>query len=601
MAVATLAPKTHATLRASVALVRAGYARISMEEAKTGGASIARQVDGMRRLDPEMRIFEDDGVSGTKTSRPGFDALLRYVREEGVTELVVARLDRLGRNHEIKNLVPDLFHRHGCRIVCTEEESPDLASDIGRLVFDIKCNLSCLESDRTGRRIQAARSNEFSKTKHDGPRAGYLCINNRLVPDDQPRHCPLSQRRKVTGEPDQWGICSDAWIGFSNFEIVALPVKFALRYRNWNSGYIYAAKHLSLTVAGCWDPARNRYVEYQGKREIEELMIINGEPVKARRMLQSLNPGNRSVIRQRANNPVFYGHFHARRNWDPDARPSLNQKRKGYGFIDEDTYEYFVENTHIPMLSQEDYAITVEMNKSVRADIARGLNPQDSGGLRSDVEDLPEEFVNTKLLLRAIARRSRCTGCGKRLHAHTTQRKYYYLRCTNAHCEFANSQGRIDVVLAGLTLRLAEVARLVQAGEVPAPKSRPTELAAIREREEAREGYIALLRSKPNNQVLRNQLKKVEEELAALKAGGAKAPSMEALKAHQRFRHPRAQEPGAWLELLSSGIAMAEEVLSPIRWINVGWVKPDPAMTCARGPKPKRTSFIESIELFEEA
>jgi DNA invertase Pin-like site-specific DNA recombinase len=602
MPAATLAPQNTAARRATAPLVRAGYARISIEEATTGGASIARQVDGMRRLDPEMRIFEDDGVSGTKTSRPGFDALLRYLREEKVTELVVARLDRLGRNHELKTLVPDLFHKHGCRVVCTEEESPDLGTDIGRLVFDIKCNLSCLESDRIGRRIQAARSFQFSKGSFDGPRAGYLCINGKLIPDDQPRHCPLAQKRSVGPEVDEWGIAIDAWVGFSNFEIAAIPVKYALRYRNWHSGWEYAHGRLGLTVSGSWDPARNCYVEHQGKRQIEELLIINGAPVKTTRMLQSLNPGNRSTIRQRANNPVFYGHFHGRRNWDPDARPSLNQKRKGYGYIDTDTFEFFTENAHVPMLSEEDYAITVEMNNAARADEKRGLKPGAGGGWRMDLEQFSEEVMQTKLLLRSVARRSRCNHCGGRLRSVFTgqKRKYFYLSCINPDCAFAPAQGRLESVLTGLALQLAETARKLQAGELPPIKSRPAEIAAIRELEEAREGQVALLQRKPDNKVLRNQLKKLDEEIAALKAGGAAAPTMEALKAHQRFRHPRAQEPGAWLELLRSGTAMAEEVLAPIRWIQVSWVKPDPSEP-VRGVKPKWAPEVTGLELFDEA
>ena len=606
MPAATLAPQNTAARRATALLVRAGYARISIEEATTGGASIARQVEGMRRLDPEMRIFEDDGVSGTKTSRPGLDALLRYLREEKVTELVVARLDRLGRNHELKTLVPDLFHKHGCRIVCTEEESPDLGTDIGRLVFDIKCNLSCLESDRIGKRVQAGRAFRFSKGSFDGPRAGYLCINGQLIPDDQPRHCPLAQKRSVGHEVDEWGIAIDAWVGFSNFELAAIPVKYSLRYRNWASGWDYAHRHLALTVSGSWDPARNCYVQHQGKRQIEELLIINGEPVKASRKLQSENPGNRSTIRQRANNPVFYGHFHGRRNWDPDARPSLNQKRKGYSYIDSDTFEFFTENTHVPMLSAEDYAITVEMNNGARADTRRGIKASASCGWRNSPESMPEDVLQTKLLLRSLARRSQCNHCGGRLTSLSTAGqpnkppKFFYLACRNPNCAVAPASGRMESFIAGLTIQLAEIARKLQAGELPPIKSRPAEIAAIRELEEAKEGLVALLQRRPDNKVLRNQLKKLDEEIAALKAGGAAAPTMEALKAHQRFRHPRAQEPGAWLELLRSGTAMAEEVLAPIRWIQVSWVKPDSSVP-VRGVKSKWAPDVTGIELFEEA
>lgn len=177
---------------------------------------------------------------------------------------------------------------------------------------------------------------------------------------------------------------------------------------------------------------------------------------------------------------------------------------------------------------------------------------------------------------------------------------HYYVKCQNPDCVHSKAAGRLDAVLTGITLQLAEFSRRVQSGELTPPRSRPTEGAVIRELEEAREGLVAVLQRKPDNRVLRNQLRKLEEEIADLKAGGATAPALDALKAHQRFRHPRALEPGAWLELLQASAAMAEEVLSVVLWIDVAWVKHNPARG-VRGVRPKWDPEVAGLQLIEEA
>jgi len=352
------------------------------------------------------------------------------------------------------------------------------------------------------------------------------------------------------------------------------------------------------------DPARKVYVEHRMQKQIEEILVINGEPIKTLRSLQSPTPARFDTISRRAQNPVYYGHFCARRNWNQDARPSLNQKRTDYGFIDTDTYEFFVPNNHTPMLSEEDYAIVVQMNTEYRQHRQRGALSCHS--MRSTpgkkILSLSPEQLLTDRLLKLVACRSRCGECGKKMSAQSVvtknkARRYYYISCRNPQCKKRFVIAKLDAIVAGLTLALADQAARVQAGELPVPSANGAELVAINEHEELKEGLLLALRRSPDNRVLRNELKKVEQQLKALREPAALAPSLEGLKAHQRFRHPRALEPGAWLELLSMNLEMATEVLLPIKWINLRWtagVKPK------RGPTPKHGVEVESIELFDQ-
>ena len=598
-----LKPRSAAESRAAASVVRAAYARISVEELKSGGASIERQLASFRNIDPSMKIFIDDGVSGTKTSRPGFNALLAYVYEEKVTEIVVARVDRLGRNHELKNLLPDLFHKHRCRVLCTEEDSPDLATDMGRLLFDLRCNLACSESDRIGKRVQAGRAKRFDETAYDVPRAGYLLIDGSLVPDDAPRHCPLAQRREVAGAVDEWGIASDAFPGLSNFELAALPVKFALQHRNWSAGVEFAHTHLLLTRSGSWDFGRNAYREAHAKAQMEELCIINGEPKKIFRLIQSVIPAQRCSLYQRAQNPTFYGHYIGRRNWNPDTRPSLNDKRPSYHQIDTDTYEFFYENNHPPLLSEEDYKVVVEMNSEMRADRERGIRP--CAGLKVTADGLLDERLKLNELARGISRRSTCAGCQQRMRTRHLVREgqhYYYVFCPHNSCSHYGMNLRVYAALAGISLHLAAHSARVQSGDVPAIQPRPTEISLAREMEEAREALALALCRNPKNRVLSNEVKKIDDQLKLLREGPASGElDMRELKAHQRFVHPRALESEAWLELLQAGSSLALGVLQMIQSIEINYVGGKPALPSPGGRRTHPPAEIVSIKTVDEA
>jgi len=64
-------------------------------EVYTQGQELDLQLDALRAAGCEP-IFEDHGVSGAKTDRPGLDEMNRFLRDGDV--LTVCKLDRLGRS-----------------------------------------------------------------------------------------------------------------------------------------------------------------------------------------------------------------------------------------------------------------------------------------------------------------------------------------------------------------------------------------------------------------------------------------------------------------------------------------------------------------------
>ncbi len=136
-----------------------GYARVS-----TTAQDLALQLDALRLAGCE-RIFEDRGASGARSSRPGLDELLRFVRK-GDT-VVVWRLDRLGRaSGHLATLVEELGSR-GIGF-CSLTEAIDTTSSGGRFIFSIFAGLAQLERDVIRERTAAGLAAAAARGRKGG-------------------------------------------------------------------------------------------------------------------------------------------------------------------------------------------------------------------------------------------------------------------------------------------------------------------------------------------------------------------------------------------------------------------------------------------------
>lgn len=123
-----------------------GYCRVSRAD-----QNLRRQVDALHAAGCE-RIFQDRGVSGSKTSRPGFDELLAYARPGD--EIVVQALDRLGRNtRHLLTLVESLHERRVSLRILTL--GVDTATPAGQLVMTVMAALAAMEKAILVERVQS--------------------------------------------------------------------------------------------------------------------------------------------------------------------------------------------------------------------------------------------------------------------------------------------------------------------------------------------------------------------------------------------------------------------------------------------------------------
>ena len=100
------------------------YGRLSNEDSREGTSlSIQHQEEMLRDYAAKQGFCNplflyDDGVSGTKTNRPGFQKVLAMIREGQAATLIVTDLTRLYRNQsEANNLLEIVFPALGVRFI----------------------------------------------------------------------------------------------------------------------------------------------------------------------------------------------------------------------------------------------------------------------------------------------------------------------------------------------------------------------------------------------------------------------------------------------------------------------------------------------------
>ena len=133
-----------------------GYARVSTED-----QSLGLQLDALRAAGCGT-VFEDQGVSGSTTQRPGLWAALAACQRGDV--LLVWKLDRLGRSLlDLVNLVEELKRREvGLKVLTGEGASIDTTKAEGRLILGVFAAMSEFERElireRTAAGMKAARA-----------------------------------------------------------------------------------------------------------------------------------------------------------------------------------------------------------------------------------------------------------------------------------------------------------------------------------------------------------------------------------------------------------------------------------------------------------
>jgi hypothetical protein len=132
-----------------------------------------------------------DIESGTKDSRPNYQALQEIIRQEGDRlTIIVTRLDRLTRSlPELRRFVK-LIEKTGTKLIALDDQL-DLSNSSGRFHLNMLGALAEMEADRIGERTRHGHAFNRSQGKPPPglPPLGYIRNGDRLEPDHEKVIC----------------------------------------------------------------------------------------------------------------------------------------------------------------------------------------------------------------------------------------------------------------------------------------------------------------------------------------------------------------------------------------------------------------------------
>ena len=131
------------------------YARVSTEEQSTDNqVKICREY--CDRAGHEIfRAYQDDGVSGTKISRPAFNELLADMRIYKFNCIIVTKLDRIGRSLQHILTLFDEFSSKGVHFIAATQNI-DTSSAAGKFQLQMLGAVSEFERNLNSERTREA-------------------------------------------------------------------------------------------------------------------------------------------------------------------------------------------------------------------------------------------------------------------------------------------------------------------------------------------------------------------------------------------------------------------------------------------------------------
>ncbi len=143
------------------------YARVSTKD-----QSVDMQLNDLERYSKErglnvFKVYKDNGVSGTKETRPALSKLMNDAKKRRFDIVLVWRFDRFARS--TKHLVTALYEFRNLGIdFISYQENIDTSSPLGEAIFTIISAMSKLERDIIAERVKGG----LRKARANGKQLG---------------------------------------------------------------------------------------------------------------------------------------------------------------------------------------------------------------------------------------------------------------------------------------------------------------------------------------------------------------------------------------------------------------------------------------------
>lgn len=169
---------------ATIKNVKAGlYLRVSTAGQALDGVSLSVQKKHLLTYcelhgHEVVEVLADEGLSGTKATRPGFMRLMEHTRTGRINAVVVYSLSRFARSTKHVLSAAEEFEKRNVSFISLKENL-DTSSAMGKFTLTILAGLSQLERDQISERTTDALQHKKAK----GQRVGTIPFGFRLAGD----------------------------------------------------------------------------------------------------------------------------------------------------------------------------------------------------------------------------------------------------------------------------------------------------------------------------------------------------------------------------------------------------------------------------------
>ncbi|MBD2455224.1 recombinase family protein [Nostoc sp. FACHB-87] len=128
-----------------------GYARVSSREQAVNSHALEQQIQRLKDNGANLIIY--DVQTGKKDNRPGLLKVMQLVKEDEITEVIITRLDRLGRSVPLIRKNISVFQETGVNLRVLDQLI-DLRTSHGMFMVNLLASLAEMEVDQLSERVK---------------------------------------------------------------------------------------------------------------------------------------------------------------------------------------------------------------------------------------------------------------------------------------------------------------------------------------------------------------------------------------------------------------------------------------------------------------
>lgn len=143
------------------------YCRVSTDEQTTLNQELELKEYCKRNSYDIYKIYKDEGVSGSKTSRPELDKMLIEMRLKSFDAILIWKLDRLGRSTQHLLQLLEEFKNKDIKLIISTM-GLDTSTPMGKFFFTVIGSIAELERETIRERIKLGLKRRLSSGKSLG-------------------------------------------------------------------------------------------------------------------------------------------------------------------------------------------------------------------------------------------------------------------------------------------------------------------------------------------------------------------------------------------------------------------------------------------------